>query len=81
MGDVGERAAMDEGRVASSVCTRLGLIASFSSTAIAPAALRSPAVTGFRSRVSADDDAAEAGLRSSRSVRAGRRSPSPRRRR
>ena len=35
----------------SSVCTRFGLIASFSSTVIAPAALRSSAVTGSPSRV------------------------------
>ena len=35
----------------SSVCTRFGFSASFSSTVIAPSALRSAAVTGFLSRV------------------------------
>ena len=35
----------------SSVCTRFGLMAFFSSTAIAPLAFRSAAVIGFRSRV------------------------------
>ena len=43
VGDVGERAAVDEAPgVPSSVCTRLGLSASLRSAAIAPAALRSP---------------------------------------
>ena len=49
MGDVGERAAMDEGRVCSSVCTRFGFRASFSRAVMAPWAFRSPAVTGFSS--------------------------------
>ena len=43
----------------SSVCTRFGLIASFRTTAIAPAALMSSAVTGSPSKRLADGDAAE----------------------
>ena len=37
--------------LSSSVCTRFGFMASFSSTVIAPWAFRSAAVTGLRSRV------------------------------
>ena len=60
MRDVGEGAAMDEGRA----CPRASApgwacSASLSSTLIAPVALRSAAVTGRLSRVCADDDAAE----------------------
>ncbi len=47
--------------VFSSVWKRLGLMASFISTVIAPAAFKSSAVTGSRLPVLADDDATEAG--------------------
>ena len=51
MRDVRERAAMHEGRRAFQRLHQVGRSASLSSTVIAPCALRSPARTGFWSRV------------------------------
>ena len=45
--DIGERTAVHQAGVPSSVCTRLGLIASFISAVIAPSACRSRAKIGL----------------------------------
>ena len=59
----------------SSVCTRLGATASFSSTDIAPSAFRSAAVMFVPSRVCADDHLAQPRLQVGQVCATGRTPP------